>query len=141
MKNNNLRKQAPKRTPYQDYLASGHWRRLRKTKLGKGKNHCSVCTSRERVHIHHMQYRNWYDVRPDDLMRLCAACHKTVHWLMEKGELEITEEMPNEVRFQLILVAVRYARGIVSQGYGQVIYPETKEWAERYLDRLSPIPF
>ena len=61
--------------------------------------------------------------------------------MMNNGTIELTEEMPNEVMFQLILVAVRTARGIVSQGYGKVIYPETKAWVDRYLDSLSPIPF
>ena len=130
----------PKRTDYDTYMRSAHWKRLRKIKFMPSKR-CSVCTSKDQVHIHHLRYRNLYDVVPDDLRRMCAVCHRMAHKMMNNGTIELTEEMPNEVMFQLILVAVRTARGIVSQGYGKVIYPETKAWVDRYLDSLSPIPF
>lgn len=76
---------------YREYLKSDHWKHLRRSKL-KHKTRCGICGSRQNIQIHHLIYRNIYDVKTSDLRRLCGRCHQTVHELMKSGKLKITSK-------------------------------------------------
>lgn len=67
---------------YKLYLQSDDWRQKKKSKLSKNKN-CAICNSKESLDIHHIFYRNWYDVENSDLRILCRKCHFTCHDLMK----------------------------------------------------------
>jgi hypothetical protein len=62
------------------YLKSAHWKKLRqRTKvLADGK--CQGCNCRcLHPDIHHLKYRNIFDVAPSDLQALCRECHDEEH--------------------------------------------------------------
>lgn len=60
------------------YLNSAHWIELReRVKRRRGKR-CEKC-NRGNVDVHHLNYRNIYDVTEDDLQVLCRRCHNNEH--------------------------------------------------------------
>lgn len=61
------------------YLKSAHWDSLRTAKLYHSKSTCEKCNSGHRVQIHHLKYKNFYDVTLEDLMILCQKCHFGLH--------------------------------------------------------------
>ena len=64
---------------YQEYLKSEHWKNLRGQKIrGKGAI-CEICGSKENINIHHMEYKNIYDIKAYQLRVLCKTCHETIH--------------------------------------------------------------
>jgi hypothetical protein len=61
------------------YLNSRHWGALKSdmTKI-RGKK-CEFCGAEESLELHHLQYKNWYDVEPEDLIWLCSVHHGIIH--------------------------------------------------------------
>lgn len=66
---------------YASYLQSDHWKNLRAMALKKSRYRCvlSTCGSTKSLHVHHMNYRNWYNCTTDDLLVLCESCHSSLH--------------------------------------------------------------
>lgn len=65
------------------YLKSEHWHGLRIVRLAKSKARCKVCGHQSWDNdVHHLTYRNLYDVTVSDLRVLCRSCHDEVHLLM-----------------------------------------------------------
>lgn len=60
------------------YLYSDHWKELRAKKLEKNPN-CEKCGRSVCVDVHHLIYRNLFDVTIDDLQSLCRKCHDEEH--------------------------------------------------------------
>lgn len=60
------------------YLHSAHWHALRDSKL-RVNPRCERCASSDRVQVHHIRYRNVYDVTLTDLESKCRKCHTTGH--------------------------------------------------------------
>jgi 5-methylcytosine-specific restriction endonuclease McrA len=60
-------------------LRSSHWKKLRRKKLEAERRTCQWCGSRARLHVHHLNYRDLYDVTLADLAVLCERCHTIVH--------------------------------------------------------------
>jgi hypothetical protein len=68
------------------YLKSEHWRDLRLRKLAETDARCAICKFRDLANdVHHIDYRELYNVGMTDLRVLCRACHKRVHTLLEDG--------------------------------------------------------
>lgn len=67
---------------YQEYLNSADWLAKRLTKLRQNPK-CEVCDSLKSLQVHHLNYRNLYDVQPTDLMTLCQTCHYLGHDLLD----------------------------------------------------------
>lgn len=68
-----------KRAYYREvYLSSDHWKALRSRKLSANPV-CECCGTSKRLDIHHLNYRNLYDVTLDDLQTLCRRCHHLEH--------------------------------------------------------------
>jgi 5-methylcytosine-specific restriction endonuclease McrA len=64
---------------YRDvYLLSEHWKVLRKAKLTISPQ-CEICGKKRRLDVHHLRYKNIYDVLVEDLQTLCRRCHKKHH--------------------------------------------------------------
>jgi 5-methylcytosine-specific restriction endonuclease McrA len=61
-----------------EYLKSDHWKQLRANKLSITP-YCEKCGVRRRLDVHHLNYRNLYDVSVSDLMTLCRRCHEAEH--------------------------------------------------------------
>ena len=70
---------------YREYLKSDDWRNKRAKfiqyvrRCNKGVACCTVCGVEETLDVHHLNYRNIYDVTFDDLTLLCRPCHESVH--------------------------------------------------------------
>ena len=75
------------KTQYKDYLGSTHWIELRAKKLKRSKKRCGICLSPHRLEIHHLSYRNIYDVDTSDLRVLCHDCHDLYHKLKDAGKI------------------------------------------------------
>lgn len=39
--------------------------------------------------LHHLLYKNWYDVTTKDLIWLCRDCHTVAHRLIDSGEIRV----------------------------------------------------
>lgn len=87
---------------YHEYLKSDHWRQLKKRKSRK---RCGICKSTENLQVHHLNYRNIYDVKNSDLLKLCDDCHSTAHVLIKSGGIQYASEENND-RFQATKRAV-----------------------------------
>jgi len=61
------------------YLKSDHWRDLRQQKFDEVGRFCEVCKTKKRIQVHHLRYRNIYDVLTSDLQVLCERHHKDQH--------------------------------------------------------------
>mgnify|MGYP001610085841 CR=1 FL=1 len=105
---------------YKDYLNSKDWKEKRAIKL-RNKKYCSVCGIKEKIDIHHLQYKNLFDVNSRDLLRLCRTCHFTFHELLKKGvvkfkgkSISIIElrKRPYFGQVAIIKLAIKKARGL-----------------------------
>ena len=64
---------------YAAYVQGKHWHSLRVRKLELVKE-CQRCKSTQYLHVHHVNYKSWYDCTFDDLEVLCEGCHNSQHY-------------------------------------------------------------
>lgn len=64
---------------YQNYLSSNHWKKLRRRALERSQYRCDKCGSSHALEVHHLRYRNLYDVTLDDLETVCSYHHEKAH--------------------------------------------------------------
>lgn len=76
---------------YKQYLKSGHWKYWRKRKL-KNKKHCFVCYSTEQLEVHHLKYRNLFDIKSVDIKVMCHRCHGLLHKLLGNGTIKFEND-------------------------------------------------
>jgi hypothetical protein len=77
---------------YKTYLKSEHWKNLRELKI-KNKEKCELCGEKNKLNVHHMEYRNLLDVTQYCLRTLCEKCHKTIHLILNnKNPLNINSK-------------------------------------------------
>lgn len=80
---------------YREYLKSDHWSKLRST---KNKTRCAICgLENERMDVHHLIYRNWYDCISSDLRKVCQECHIVTHILIELGRIKYFGQNHNSI--------------------------------------------
>jgi len=60
------------------YLKSEHWASLRAEKL-KQNPACQKCGCAELPDVHHLRYKQIFDVTPSDLLTVCRKCHAKIH--------------------------------------------------------------
>lgn len=66
------------------YLKSDHWQSLRLEKLANAGAKCCRCNHVDISNdVHHLNYRNLYDVTLMDLVVLCRSCHEKIHETMD----------------------------------------------------------
>lgn len=65
--------------PYQEYLDSPEWKAKRLLVLDRDGHICRLCSSSERLNVHHRTYDNRGDEPLEDLTTLCQACHEMFH--------------------------------------------------------------
>lgn len=63
--------------PYEEYLRTAHWRRVRKEALARCGWTC-VCGQRA-WRGHHLSYDRRGDEQPGDVIGLCDGCHDKFH--------------------------------------------------------------
>jgi 5-methylcytosine-specific restriction endonuclease McrA len=98
---------------YGEYLRSEDWLTKRYLKKLKAKQ-CGICGSRKNLDVHHLNYRNLYDVELSDLRVLCRRCHFLAHDLHRAGKIRFTSTNHHS-RFALIKTAVKKELGITGQ--------------------------
>lgn len=60
------------------YLNSEHWKDLKASKL-LANPACERCGFKSNLDVHHVNYRNLFDVEIKDLLTLCRRCHAKEH--------------------------------------------------------------
>jgi 5-methylcytosine-specific restriction endonuclease McrA len=65
--------------PYAAYLRTAHWRNLRTQVLAGVHDKCELCGSARATQVHHKTYKRIGRERAEDLMAVCAPCHKAHH--------------------------------------------------------------
>lgn len=60
------------------YLKSDHWKELKALKLTHNPI-CQRCGFKHHLDVHHVNYRNIFDVSLSDLLTLCRICHNKEH--------------------------------------------------------------
>lgn len=68
--------------PYEQYLLTEHWQKIKKTACKRVQYKCEKCgqnPGRGRLHVHHLTYVNRGNEKPEDLQVLCDVCHKKEH--------------------------------------------------------------
>lgn len=69
-----------RRHDYHAYLRTEEWDRRRRHALLRCDKRCQGCGSSTLVlHVHHLTYERLGCELPEDLLVLCAYCHKTAH--------------------------------------------------------------
>jgi len=73
------------RPNYEIYMQSEHWHSLRAKAIETYGSKCELCRSRvKHPHVHHLLYRQLYDVTTDDLAVVCQFCHGRIHVYLKK---------------------------------------------------------
>lgn len=68
------------RLPYQEYLRSAHWQKLREDRILRSGRQCKLCEATDRrLDVHHKTYERLGRELWDDLIVLCEVCHAFVH--------------------------------------------------------------
>ena len=98
---------------YAEYLQSEDWKQKRSSKRKK-KNRCAICASTSQLDVHHLNYRNLYDVTGSDLRVLCRRCHFLAHKLLKIGAIKFKSDNHHS-RFIIIKAAVKKKLGIGNQ--------------------------
>lgn len=65
--------------PYNEYLKTEHWKKIRKRALKKAKYACRLCNSKENLNVHHRTYKRKGAEIPSDIIVLCESCHGKFH--------------------------------------------------------------
>ena len=66
--------------PYQEYLRTEHWRRIRLDALAHADYECQACEiDGVELQVHHLDYKRLGREKPRDLRVLCAECHAKIH--------------------------------------------------------------
>jgi 5-methylcytosine-specific restriction endonuclease McrA len=61
------------------YLKSEHWKLLREAKFKQVGRKCEKCPSIKILQVHHIRYKEIFNVILSDLQVLCRKCHKKIH--------------------------------------------------------------
>ena len=65
--------------PYDLYLRSPHWKRVRNAALERAHHRCQVCNATGRLEVHHRTYDRRGQELLEDVTVLCRNCHETFH--------------------------------------------------------------
>jgi 5-methylcytosine-specific restriction endonuclease McrA len=85
---------ALRRMPYREYLQTAHWARQRAFALEGAGHVCELCAHDDRLEVHHRSYARLGFERPEDLIVLCADCHRDHHRALVLRAIRATEHAP-----------------------------------------------
>jgi hypothetical protein len=94
---------------YREYLKTEDWQAKRDRKLSR-KKLCGICAA-PIVDIHHLNYKNLFDVEMTDLRRMCRRCHFLAHDLHKIGKILFTSTNHHS-RWAIIKSAVKKELGL-----------------------------
>lgn len=64
---------------YRAYVRTRHWMIIKNKRLKLSNDKCDICGSNNDLQVHHIRYKNLYDVDLDDLQAICKNCHYKHH--------------------------------------------------------------
>lgn len=79
------------------YLKSDHWKKLREEKLQQH-NKCELCNTANFLDVHHINYRELFNVKLSDLMVLCRSCHEKEHIRLKQLDVKKVKRLNNKLR-------------------------------------------
>lgn len=65
--------------PYERYLQTAHWSRVRQAALMRAGHRCELCNGKAGLEVHHRTYERLGCEAAADLITLCSDCHGRVH--------------------------------------------------------------
>lgn len=71
---------------YPSYLRTEHWKRFRKIIRKRGG--CQVCSSSEKLEVHHLTYQFLGKELPKHVKLLCSECHSESHDIINSGAIK-----------------------------------------------------
>jgi hypothetical protein len=90
------------------YLSSEHWKNLRRRKLAAQPS-CEMCGRYGAHHsyldVHHVNYRNIFDVELTDLLTVCRRCHKQIHLMVRPERRKKGCEEPTSEKGSITVIA------------------------------------
>jgi 5-methylcytosine-specific restriction endonuclease McrA len=70
--------------PFAEYRKQREWQVRRVQALTRARYRCQMCSSHDAtLDVHHNNYQNYGDERPEDLVVLCRLCHQKFHGVLE----------------------------------------------------------
>lgn len=73
-----------KSLPYEDYLKTDYWQRVRKEVLRYAKYRCQTCNADAPLDVHHRTYDSRGEETTGDVVALCRDCHVLFHGKSKK---------------------------------------------------------
>lgn len=74
---------------YLAYLKSARWDELRTERIKMDNFQCRLCGNPNQLHVHHLYYPETLGTETvNDLITLCADCHKAIETLKQSGEVK-----------------------------------------------------
>jgi 5-methylcytosine-specific restriction endonuclease McrA len=75
-----VRPQDLRAMPYEQYLQTPHWKRMREDELRAAGRRCQLCNRGSRIlDVHHRTYERRGEELDEDLIVLCRECHDNFH--------------------------------------------------------------
>jgi len=64
---------------YDEYLQTEHWQNVRERALIRANHKCQICSSKDKLRVHHNTYNSRGNERDEDLIAVCDRCHRKIH--------------------------------------------------------------
>lgn len=116
-------------TSYRDYLASDHWRALRRAYCEAGLPQCCLACGSPWFQLHHRTYTRLGREQLGDLLPLCGDCHTKVH------EYERTHRTTIQATHKILRKVFGWTKSQTKKRFRPFSLPGTKgfAWVDRDL--------
>lgn len=92
---------------YNEYLLSDEWQKLREEALNKYHNRCVICGDKEKLQVHHLNYKN---IENPSLVVLCTDCHKFFHEVIQEKCFKALRKLDLELAEKYVPLELEYRR-------------------------------
>lgn len=106
-----------KEMSYEEYLKTSEWRIIRSAALIRAKWTCQVCGAKA-TDVHHRVYTTRGQEQPEDLVVVCASCHKKLHEKSRRGTCS-TDRPSSYDQASSELKLSEFMRGIIEARKGE----------------------
>lgn len=123
------------RISYLCYLKSESWYKFREKIYKERGQKCERCGSTENLQIHHLNYDNLYNEKPEDVMILCSKCHKKEYDNRDNPIIETEGLMGLEKKKRFIIYEIKTGKILKTEKVeGKTSYREVKAKIKEYLE-------
>lgn len=102
----------PSRREYSEYLKEPLWEEQRKLAISMGMM-CQRCHTNRASQVHHLRYRDIVNVKPSDLVALCAHCHGKMHVAIRSGVKDARAVLANDDAWLTAQLSAMRAKQVV----------------------------